>query len=131
MGLPMNEALQNALLLLVALQVKHVVCDGPLQTLDMVRDKSVYGRPKGLLHGLVHALGCALVFAFWGLPLYLVATLALLDGIIHYHIDFSKENIVKRLGWTHSDGPFWWAIITDQTLHHMTAILLVWLALKP
>jgi Protein of unknown function (DUF3307) len=127
----MNETLQSGLLLLLALQVKHVICDGPLQTVQMVRDKSIYGKPNGLLHGLVHAAGCFVVLELWGLPLALVASLALLDGAVHYHIDFIKENLVKHIGWGYSDGPYWWSIITDQTLHHMTSVLLVWLALKP
>jgi hypothetical protein len=57
--------------------------------------------------------------------------LALLDGVIHYHVDYTKENIVKTFGWTPAVGPYWWAMITDQSLHHMTAVLLVWLAFKP
>jgi Protein of unknown function (DUF3307) len=127
----MNGAVETVLLLLVALQIKHVICDGPMQTLRMVKDKSVYGKPYGLLHGLVHAAGCVLVLLLFGLPITLAASLALLDGVTHYHIDFSKENFVKYMGWSYTDGPFWWSIITDQTLHHMTALLLVWLALKP
>lgn len=127
----MNGAVQTVLLLLVALQIKHVICDGPMQTLRMVKEKSFYGKPYGLLHGLVHAAGCFVVFLVFGLPATLAASLALLDGVVHYHVDFTKENIVKRAGWGYADGPYWWAIITDQTLHHMTALLLVWLALKP
>lgn len=120
-----------ALLLLVALQIKHVICDGPLQTARMVREKSAYGKPQGLLHALVHVAGSALVLTFFGLPAALVAGLAGLDGAIHYHVDYIKENIVKTMGWGPTRGPFWWAIIADQTLHHMTAVLLVWLAFKP
>ncbi len=126
----MNGAVQTVLLLLVALQVKHVICDGPLQTLRMVKDKAIYGRPLGLLHGLIHACGSFVVLALWGIPLALVVMLALLDGVIHYHLDFIKENIVKRMGWDYADSPFWWGIITDQSLHHLTSILLVWLALR-
>jgi hypothetical protein len=103
----MNGAVQTVLLLLVALQIKHVICDGPLQTLRMVKDKAVYGNPFGLLHGLVHSAGCFLVFLLFGLPIPLAASLALLDGVIHYHIDFTKENIVKRMNWGYSDGPYW------------------------
>jgi Protein of unknown function (DUF3307) len=127
----MNGAVQTVLLLLLALQIKHVICDGPLQTLRMVKDKSVYGNPHGLLHGLVHAAGSFAVLLIWGFPIAVVGGLALLDGVIHYHIDFTKENIVRRMGWTYADGPYWWAIITDQTLHHMTGLLLAWLAFRP
>ncbi len=127
----MNGAVQNILLMLLALQIKHVLCDGPLQTLRMVKDKAFYGKPHGLLHGLIHCAGSFIIFVMWGLPLVSAVGLALLDGVIHYHIDFTKENVVKAMGWSYADGPYWWAIITDQTLHHMTALLLVWLAVKP
>jgi Protein of unknown function (DUF3307) len=127
----MVSELQAVLLLLLALQIKHVICDGPLQTPRMVREKSAYGKPHGLLHALVHVAGCAVVLGVWGLPLPLVAGLAGLDGIIHYHVDYAKENVVKAMGWGPAHGPFWWAIIADQALHHMTALVIVWLAFKP
>jgi hypothetical protein len=127
----MLPQLQSALLLLLALQLKHVVCDGPLQTARMVREKSVYCKPQGLLHALVHVCGSGLVLYLWGFPLPLVAGLAGLDGIIHYHVDYFKENTVRAMGWGPVAGPFWWAIIADQALHHMTSILLVWLAFTP
>jgi hypothetical protein len=127
----MNSELHAALLLLLALQVKHVICDGPLQTPRMVREKSAYGMPQGLLHALVHVTGCALVLTLWGLPMALVAGLAGLDGVIHYHVDYLKENLVKSMGWGPVQGPFWWAIIADQALHHMTSLLIVWLAFTP
>jgi hypothetical protein len=112
----MFPELQSALLLLLALQAKHVVCDG---------------KPQGLLHALVHVGGSAVVLGFWGFPLPLIAGLAGLDGIIHYHVDYAKENIVKAMGWGPVQGPFWWAIIADQAMHHMTSLLLVWLAFTP
>jgi Protein of unknown function (DUF3307) len=127
----MNDATQNLLLMLVAFQVKHVICDGPLQTLRMVKDKAVYGKPQGLLHGAIHAVGSFLVLAAFGVSLPSAFAFGVLDGIIHYHIDFSKENTVTRIGWGYSDGPFWWSIITDQSLHHITYLFLAWLALKP
>jgi Protein of unknown function (DUF3307) len=127
----MFSELQSALLLVLALQAKHIICDGPLQTARMVREKSSYGQPQGLLHALVHVLGSAIVLGLWGFPFPLVAGLAGVDGVIHYHVDYAKENIVKAVGWGPARSPFWWAIIADQGLHHMTALLLVWLAFTP
>jgi Protein of unknown function (DUF3307) len=124
----MHSELQSALLLLLALLVKHVICDGPLQTARMVREKSGYGQPQGILHALVHVIGAAIVLGFAGLPPLLIAGLASLDGVIHYHVDYAKENVVKAMGWQPADSPFWWSIIADQALHHMTSILLVWIA---
>jgi hypothetical protein len=127
----MNEQLQAAFLMILGLQLKHVLCDGPLQTLQMVRDKSSYLKPQGLFHAAIHLGGSFLVFWFVGLPFAISAALAALDGLIHYHIDFLKENLVKQKGWSTNDSPFWWALTTDQTLHHMTYVLLTWLAFRP
>jgi Protein of unknown function (DUF3307) len=127
----MDEQLQIALLIILGLQLKHIICDGPLQTVQMVRDKSVYAKPLGLLHAGIHVVGSFVVFVFAGLPFGLCFGLAALDGLIHYHADFIKENIVKFKKWGTIDGPFWWALTTDQAVHHMTYVLLVWLALKP
>jgi hypothetical protein len=117
------------LIMLVGFQLKHFICDGPLQTLAMVQAKSHYGKPLGLLHSAIHAIGTLLVFLLAGTGS--AATLALADFVIHYHIDFTKENIVKYAGWTPKDGPFWWALMADQTLHYLTYLLLVWFSLRP
>ncbi len=127
----MDGQLQTALLMILGLQLKHIICDGPLQTLQMVQDKSHYGKPQGLLHAAIHIVGTVVVLAVSGLPLALILGLAALDGVLHYHIDFVKENVVKLKRWKTADGPFWWALTTDQALHHMTYVGLVWLALKP
>jgi hypothetical protein len=111
-----------------ALLCKHVICDGPLQTLAMVKAKSHYGRPLGLAHAAVHAGGTALVCLLFGLPLQLAAILAIADGTLHYHIDFAKENTVKAMGWTVQDGPFWWMLTLDQALHHATYLALAYVA---
>ena len=101
--------LQHALLLVAALQVKHFICDGPLQTLAMVEAKGHYGRPLGLLHSIIHAVGTALVLTGFGFAALTVLLLSLLDFAIHYHVDFIKENMVRKAGWTPSQAYFWWA----------------------
>ncbi len=116
------------LVVLAGFQLKHFICDGPLQTLAMVQAKSHYGRPLGILHAAIHGLGTLPVFLLAGSGSALI--LALADFVIHYHIDFTKENIVKYFGWTPKDGPFWWALMADQTLHHLTYLALVWFSLK-
>lgn len=127
----MNEQLQTALIVILGLQLKHVICDGPLQSLQMVRDKSTYGKPLGVLHAAIHIGGSLIVLWIAGLGLTLSLGLAVLDGLIHYHTDFFKENVVKFGGWTPADSPFWWALTTDQAVHHMTYVLIVWLAFRP
>jgi hypothetical protein len=127
----MDDILSRALLVLVVLQVKHLICDGPLQTLRMVQEKSYYGRLHGLLHALVHLVGTGLVLALFGIPLQMVAMLAALDGVIHYHVDYLKNTLLRIKSWSTNDAPYWWAFTADQMLHHTTYVLLVWLAFKP
>src|SRR5207344_3537551 len=83
-----TTSLKLILLIVAALQVKHFICDGPLQTRAMVEAKGHYGRPLGLLHALIHAAGTVVVLAGFGFSVSMVLLLALLDMVIHYHVDF-------------------------------------------
>ncbi|MDE2385972.1 MAG: DUF3307 domain-containing protein [Alphaproteobacteria bacterium] len=124
------SSLAALLAFLALLQVKHFVCDGLLQTSAMVEAKRFYGARLGLLHAGLHGVGSVVVgvLALGGVvfPLFL----GVLDAVIHYHVDFSKENIVKRLGYTPANAPFWWAISADQMLHHMTYLLFAWMSFR-
>lgn len=122
-----DTAVQQVLVFLVLFQVKHFICDGPLQTSAMVRDKGHYGRALGLLHAGIHGGGALVALLLFGLPVKLAFGLALLDFAIHYHVDFSKEQIVRRAGWTTSVPQFWWALSADQMMHQLTYLLLAWL----
>lgn len=115
--------------LIAALQAKHFICDGPLQTKAMVLSKSNYGQAQGLLHSLLHGIGTFVVLALMGFSLKLWLGLAVLDFAVHYHIDFIKENLIKRAGLTTSDAKFWWALSADQTLHQFTYLILAFIAL--
>ena len=122
-----ETAVQQVLVFLVLFQVKHFICDGPLQTSAMVRDKGFYGRRLGLLHAGIHGSGALVALLLFGLPLKLALSLALLDFAVHYHVDFSKEQIVRRAGWTTSVSQFWWALSADQMIHQLTYLLLAYL----
>ena len=112
------------------LQLKHFVCDGPLQTAAMVKSKSIYGSPLGIWHSVLHGIGTGAVFLVAAFSPSMALGLAVLDFAIHYHIDFSKENIVKYFRWTTKDAQFWWALNADQTLHQFTYLMLVVIALR-
>jgi hypothetical protein len=108
------------LFLLFLLELKHFICDGPLQTRAMIAEKAVYGKPMGVVHAVIHGAASVAMLAIAGVSWGLVAGLALADALVHYHIDFAKENIVKSVGWTARDRHFWWALAGDQALHHFT-----------
>ncbi|MDE2446173.1 MAG: DUF3307 domain-containing protein [Alphaproteobacteria bacterium] len=110
--------------------MKHFVCDGPLQTKTMVDQKSIYGAWQGILHSGLHGIGTGVVFIGAGQSISWVFGMALLDFVIHYHVDFSKENIVKYFRWGTSDAKFWWALSADQMIHQLTYLLLAALVLR-
>jgi Protein of unknown function (DUF3307) len=123
-----TQDLIPVLALIASLQAKHFICDGLLQTKAMVDSKSVYGDRMGLVHAAIHGIGTVLILAVFVFKFSLVLGLAVLDMVIHYHVDYAKENIVKRSGWSSHDAKFWWALSADQMLHQFTYLLLAGLA---
>jgi Protein of unknown function (DUF3307) len=124
--MPISDATQ-IFLLLILFQVKHFVCDGPLQTGAMVREKGLYGRVLGIVHAGIHGAGTLGILLLFGIAPLLALKLALLDFVIHYHVDFTKEQFVRRAGWTTTIPQFWWALSADQMMHQLTYLLLTWL----
>lgn len=119
-----NSTLLAPFLLVAALQFKHVLCDGPLQTLAMVRDKSHYLRPLGLAHAAIHAAASFLILLLFGIDLGTALVAIAVEFYVHYHIDYVKENAIRFFGWKTSDGPFWWSLSLDQALHHFTYLVM-------
>ena len=66
----------DVLLLILLLQIKHFICDGPLQTKAMVDGKAIYGNRLGLLHAGIHGLGTIAALAWFGLDWKMVLALA-------------------------------------------------------
>jgi hypothetical protein len=107
------------------LMIKHFICDFPLQTRYQCCNKGIYGHPGGIIHALIHALGTVIVF-IW--PVGLVAVVCgLIDGIIHYHIDWWKMAINAKYNLQPENKWFWNFLGIDQLLHFFTYYGLVWL----
>ena len=116
--------MNTTLWLILALFAKHFVIDYPLQVRYQYSNKGTYGHPGGLLHAGLHAAGTWLCFFLYapGASYYL----GMIDGMIHYHVDWAKMNLNAKLGWgptTHEE--FWWLLGLDQFLHALTYIGLV------
>jgi hypothetical protein len=111
-------------LLLALFGIKHFVCDFILQNDNMLKDKGIYLAPGGRKHAATHALGTLIVLFLifpWDFWAHIVAIiLALMDGLIHYHIDWAKTNLSKGL--TPADRKFWMWFGADQCLHYLTYI---------
>ena len=126
----LDDPVNSLILLLVLFQAKHFICDGPLQTSAMVQDKGHYGRWLGIKHAGIHGLGTLVVMLVASVAPLFAVVFALVDFLLHYHIDFSKEQVVRRQGWTTATPQFWWSLSADQVLHQVSYILLAALAVK-
>ena len=121
----MNEIM----VLLLLLQIKHLLVDWCWQPPYEWQNKGTYGHFGGIRHAGKNAIGTALCFLpFVGIST--VLTVMVVDFLVHYHVDWAKMTINRAKGWgptTHEH--FWMLTGLDQFLHQMTYILLVWYSL--
>jgi hypothetical protein len=119
--------MKEIIILLILFGIKHFVCDFVLQNNKMIKDKGTYLAPGGVRHALEHAAGtfAVLVLALpWDPLVHVVAVaLGLLDGVVHYHIDYLKTNLSRGL--TPADQKFWVYLGADQGLHYATYVAII------
>ena len=106
--------------------VKHAVADFFLQTKYQFVNKGTYGHPGGILHAGIHIALTPLVYLVLAPASILVpAAIAAGEFVAHYHIDWLKEQVVRRSGLTPQDSRFWYALGTDQLVHGLTYLVIV------
>jgi hypothetical protein len=117
----------TVILLLALFGIKHFFADFLWQTPKMLAEKGTYGAVGGFEHAGVHAIGTfvVLVVVFpWSIWTHLAAAmLAILDGAVHYHIDWAKTNLSRGL--TPADHKFWVWLGADQALHYLTYVAII------
>ncbi len=121
------SALTGAILLaFVVLTVKHTIADYFLQTSYQVRNKGSYGHPGGLIHAGIHALLTLPVFFFLP-PSSITLAVAIIAGefVVHYHLDWSKEQLTKRYELTQENPMFWNLFGLDQLCHLLTYVAII------
>ncbi|MBN8994046.1 MAG: DUF3307 domain-containing protein [Rhizobiales bacterium] len=116
----MTDPFAGLLVVMIVLQIKHFICDYPLQTAYQLRNKGTYGHPGGIIHALIHMAGTSVSFLVVQPTLVLGAGLLVAEGLVHYNVDWTKEQLNRRLGYTAANNGFWWAIGADQLIHHLT-----------
>jgi hypothetical protein len=120
---------QIAILVLAAvgvLMLKHAAADFFLQTPFQYCNKGIYGHPGGFLHAGIHVALTPLVYLLIApASLLLAASIALGEFVVHYHIDWAKEQITRRAGYTPQTPRFWHALGVDQLLHGLTYLVIV------
>ncbi|HKA99666.1 MAG TPA: DUF3307 domain-containing protein [Methyloceanibacter sp.] len=108
------------------LMVKHALADFYLQTPYQYRHKGTYGHPGGVLHSAIHVALTPLVYLVL-VPgsLLLAGSIALGEFLVHYHVDWLKEQILRRNELTAQTPGFWHALGADQLIHGLTYLVIV------
>ena len=115
------------LFLLFLLQVKHCYADFVIQTYAQTVRKGIYRDLCGISHSLDHVwttYAAMMVFSIvHPLPVTTVLALGLIEGIIHYHIDYVKVHYGSK----DQTKPLFWAQFGyDQLAHQVTYIAMIW-----
>lgn len=110
-------------LLLALFGIKHFIADFAMQYDYMVRDKGIYGAAGGVHHAATHASWTFLILVPFVTSADQLLILPLADGVIHYHIDYFKQQLNRGL--TTADRLFWVYLGLDQALHYLTYIAII------
>lgn len=122
----MTMTLQTALLLLLLLQFKHLLADYFFQTQTMLRNQAQYVHIGRVQHALLHAVLSAVALALISAPFAFLLILSLVEGVVHYHIDWAKGWHGAQTGYSTNDAGYWRAFGLDQFLHQVTYIAMIW-----
>ena len=109
---------------LALLFIKHWYVDFVIQTDDEVQHKGIYGDWQGIKHSLKHGVATLVIFKVIGAAPIIAMAIAILDGVAHYHIDWTKMNYGNRDIQT---PQFWNHLGLDQLAHYLTYLIAVWL----
>lgn len=116
----MSHDVKVLLAVLLILQLKHFLCDFVLQTPYQFMNKGKYGHPGGIIHAGLHALTSVPIFYLIRPGWAVAAAVVIGEFIVHYHIDWLKEQTVKRKRLKFPQAEYWWAFGADQGLHQIT-----------
>lgn len=119
------------LTLLLFLQLKHWYADFKIQTYMQTVKKGVWLHPVGLSHSADHVwttLVALVIFDLFILQLNfpLMVGLALIEGVLHYIIDYIKV----KYGCKDNTKPMFWSQFgLDQLAHQVTYLAMVYILL--
>ncbi len=104
---------------------KHYLFDFVFQTAYQLKNKGTYGHPGGLLHAGLHALGSLPAILIFAPEMWFATVLVAGEFAVHYHVDWLKERVLKRRGWTPADFGYWNALGLDQLVHSLTYLAMM------
>lgn len=116
----------ETIILLLLLQIKHWYADFKIQTYMQTVKKGVWLHPVGISHSLEHAASSMAMLLIFSLFVFInpitIIWLCLLEGILHYTIDFVKV----KYGCKDNTKPlFWNQFGLDQLAHQITYLAMV------
>jgi len=121
----MTDGVSLVLWAFAAFQLKHFLGDFVLQTKTQVVNKGFYGRRGGIAHAATHALLSVPVLVLLTRAPVLIAAAAVVEFLVHYHIDWAKARTDRVMGWSDRDSIYWAAFGIDQLLHQLTYLAIV------
>ena len=107
---------------LLALQLKHFLCDFVLQSTYQFRTKAIYGHVGGFIHSGLHVLFTIPALLILGASGKAIAIILAVEFVVHYHADWMKSAVDKRYNWGTTDQRYWILFGTDQLIHQLTYI---------
>jgi len=122
----MSHETALAMTALLALQLKHFLCDFVLQSEYQVRTKGIYGHFGGFIHSGLHILGTIPALLILGAGVQTIAIVLVVEFAIHYHTDWSKSAVDKAYHWGFDDQRHWIVFGLDQLVHQLTYLGIVY-----
>jgi hypothetical protein len=119
-----------ALWALLALQIKHFLCDFVFQTEYQVRTKGIYGHFGGFIHSGLHVIGTIPALLILGASPRAIAIIVVVEFAIHYHADWLKSKIDQIYQWGFTNQRYWMLFGTDQLIHQLTYLAIVYALLS-
>jgi hypothetical protein len=117
----------DILLLLFLLIVKHSYADFTIQTYLQTVKKGVYRDPVGISHSVDHIwtsmLALLIYSCFYTLAPWLIICIAVIEGAVHYHIDWIKVRFGSK---DNTKQIFWTQFGLDQLAHHLCYLYIAW-----
>ena len=105
-------------LILFLLVLKHPLADIYMQTTRSRVQKEQY-LGNGHRHYRDHGVLTFLIMLCFTHPLFALC-IAVLDYLIHWHIDWGKTSLALRLGYGRDSDQYWRLHTLDQSLHFTT-----------
>jgi hypothetical protein len=122
----LSTLIGTVFVLLILFQVKHMFADYFLQTPKMLSGRLEYWHMGRAQHSAVHAAGSVIAFAIVGAPPAFIIAVCAVEWVVHFHIDWGKARYSDTKGLTPDKAGFWRAAGTDQFLHQITYVGMVW-----